>query len=1056
MLNNKHLLLFTLFVNLGLSVTVLPLAQAERVEQVVIISFDGLRADALTSLGPADLPTFDQVIQEGASTLNARTDYDKTETLPNHTTMLTGRGVKGNNGHEYDMNDDNDPNRTLHSVKGNYVHSLFDVAHDHGLKTALLASKDKFAVYYRSYDENNGAPDVIGVEDNGKKKIDIWEFTDKDDPVTWDNFFDTITLPQPPQLIFLHFSGPDKIGHAAGWDITLSSQYMNTVKEMDTFLQQVLAKVPSKTVVIITADHGGGDPIKGHHLVTKSVNYTIPFLVWDNMDITQPNGDLYNLNPIDYTDPGIDRPDYNQAQQPIRNGDVANLALSLLCLPNVPDSFIKGKLALNNYPNRAPLLNSSTPSLTPINEDDINPTGMVVADLITGLITELDFSCALEGIAVIAVDNSNGSWEYSIDTGSTWQPFGSPSASQARLLAADTQIRFIPHTDYYGQASMSFRAWDQTSGSHGGIADATNFGDPTAFSSNTVTANITINAVNDAPSFIVGSDPSHVVGSSGSQMIPSWATAMNPGAANESNQILTFHVTIISDPNQVLTTVPAINNTGDLNYTLTGNSGAAQLEVVLQDDGGTTLGGVDTSSATPFTITVNSDSNSNSGNNPSPILNPTSSFTPGLKPLPPTMKLSVLLSGSGKGRVTSEPQGIDCDNNGGYCQQVYETASWVKLIPIAMPGSKFRVWGGQSDCEDGEVFMNAIRGCIAYFDLLSANFTVNPIDNGTITSYPPGISCGHHSGQCSHRFNVGTNLTLTVTPDAGWQLAGWEGNCDETGQTTLTTAKHCQPILVPITANLIPDEVNEVKVLEEIEPSIANTDTVLTATPIAITPEEVVSPPTTATNITTEEISVVVNENEAEILPNPSTPTIAPTIVTSVAFTKPMCPLEGWLNWVCNAQKQTITHLEIGPNGNLANGILAGTINSQGWTSNLIIQPQAILQGGIVTGYIQNQGTMSDFIFRGALIQGGILSGTILNDSPIDGRIQDVQLAANTYLSGGKLGGNIIGEVEAPAWLEHLEITAGSYLEHVKIGAEVELAANVTFGEDVHFISTEE
>ena len=67
MLNNKHLLLFTLFVNLGLSVTVLPLAQAERVEQVVIISFDGLRADALTSLGPADLPTFDQVIQEGAA-----------------------------------------------------------------------------------------------------------------------------------------------------------------------------------------------------------------------------------------------------------------------------------------------------------------------------------------------------------------------------------------------------------------------------------------------------------------------------------------------------------------------------------------------------------------------------------------------------------------------------------------------------------------------------------------------------------------------------------------------------------------------------------------------------------------------------------------------------------------------------------------------------------------------------------------------------------------------------------------------------------------------------
>ena len=99
MLNKNYSLWFALLINLGLSVTVLPLAQAERVEQVVIISFDGLRADALSNLSPTNLPTFNQVIQMGASTLNARADYDKTETLPNHATMLTGRGVIGNNGH---------------------------------------------------------------------------------------------------------------------------------------------------------------------------------------------------------------------------------------------------------------------------------------------------------------------------------------------------------------------------------------------------------------------------------------------------------------------------------------------------------------------------------------------------------------------------------------------------------------------------------------------------------------------------------------------------------------------------------------------------------------------------------------------------------------------------------------------------------------------------------------------------------------------------------------------------------------------------------------------
>lgn len=117
-------------------------------------------------------------------------------------------------------------------------------------------------------------------------------------------------------------------------------------------------------------------------------------------------------------------------------------------------------MALNNYANRAPLLiNFSTLSLNPINEDNIN-TGMVVAHLITGLITEPDFSCALEGVAVIAVDNNNDNWEYSINAGSTWISFGNPSPSQARLLASDTQIRFIPNANYYGQASITFRAWD--------------------------------------------------------------------------------------------------------------------------------------------------------------------------------------------------------------------------------------------------------------------------------------------------------------------------------------------------------------------------------------------------------------------------------------------------------------------------------------------------------------------------------------------------------------------------------------------------------------------
>ena len=153
-----------------------------------------------------------------------------------------------------------------------------------------------------------------------------------------------------------------------------------------------------------------------------------------------------------------------------------------------------------NPVNDAPVL-GGTNNLTTINEDDTTNPGTPVSDLIAGEITEVD-AAPLAGIAVTAVDNSNGTWQYTTDGGTTWLNFGSPSAANARLLAADanTRIRFVPNANYNGTvAGITFRAWDQTTGIAGSTADTTTNGGTTAFSIATATASITVNAINDAP-----------------------------------------------------------------------------------------------------------------------------------------------------------------------------------------------------------------------------------------------------------------------------------------------------------------------------------------------------------------------------------------------------------------------------------------------------------------------------------------------------------------------------------------------------------------------------
>ncbi len=136
-------------------------------------------------------------------------------------------------------------------------------------------------------------------------------------------------------------------------------------------------------------------------------------------------------------------------------------------------------------------------------------------------------------------------------------------------------MSFTPIAEFYGNATIQIEANDQS------LTD-------------TDTINITVNPVNDIPSFTKGADQT-VYTNSGTQTIPNWATNISAGPSNESSQTLNFTVT--NDNNSLFAVQPTIDANGNLSFTPAA-AGSAVITVVLSD-------GIDKSAAQTFNIKVN-------------------------------------------------------------------------------------------------------------------------------------------------------------------------------------------------------------------------------------------------------------------------------------------------------------------------------------------------------------------------------------------------------------------------------------------------------------------
>jgi hypothetical protein len=158
-------------------------------------------------------------------------------------------------------------------------------------------------------------------------------------------------------------------------------------------------------------------------------------------------------------------------------------------------------------------------------------------------------------------------------------------------LGPNGTLTYTPAANANGIATVTVRVRDDGGTVNGGVD-----------TSAAQTLTIAVAAVNDPPTFTAGADQV-VALDSGPRSVIAWATGLSAGPVNELTQSVNF---IVTNGNPELFSVqPTLTPNGTLTFTpAPGASGVATVTVLLHDSGGTANGGVDTSAAQTFTVTI--------------------------------------------------------------------------------------------------------------------------------------------------------------------------------------------------------------------------------------------------------------------------------------------------------------------------------------------------------------------------------------------------------------------------------------------------------------------
>ncbi|MFK7862970.1 MAG: cadherin-like domain-containing protein, partial [Pseudohongiellaceae bacterium] len=152
---------------------------------------------------------------------------------------------------------------------------------------------------------------------------------------------------------------------------------------------------------------------------------------------------------------------------------------------------------------------NDTPTLTEggeftaILEDQSPNNGVTVSTFLNGLVSDIDNNSSDIGLAITGTDvssmtGSGSDWQYSTNGGTDWTNVGTVSNTSALLLSPSHLIRFTPAEDQAGSGTLTYKAWDGSTGT-GGAKENLTSGDSNRVSTDSFTSEIAVTPVNDDP-----------------------------------------------------------------------------------------------------------------------------------------------------------------------------------------------------------------------------------------------------------------------------------------------------------------------------------------------------------------------------------------------------------------------------------------------------------------------------------------------------------------------------------------------------------------------------